>query len=102
MSNFTLLTQSPSRMCNSNDTEWDVSSYLILESHFLRRFAVIHVPGLTLCLLFYSQIKFVILLTVNHTIIIILSQRTLYWIIFPKLIFFFIHIYCLVDIVLIL
>ena len=47
-------------------------------------------------LTFNSQIKFVILLTVNNTILIILDQR-----IIPKLIFFFILITSLVDIVII-
>ena len=57
-----------------------------------------------ICQPFNSQINFVILPTVNHTILIMFFQRILYWInyIIPKLIFFVILITYLVDIVLIL
>ena len=49
-----------------------------------------------------SQIKFVILLIVNHTILIVGSENlVLDQLIIPKLIFFFILITYLVDIVLI-
>ena len=51
---------------------------------------------------FNSQIKFVILLTVNYTILVVSSENlVLDQLIIPKLIFFFIFITYLVDIVLI-
>ena len=51
---------------------------------------------------FNSQIKFVILFTVNHTILIVSSENlVLDQLIIPKLMFFFIFITYLVDIVLI-
>ena len=53
----------------------------------------------------HYMLKFVILLTVNHAILIMLIQRiilVLDQLIIPTLIFFFILITCLLDIVLIL
>ena len=53
-------------------------------------------------LTFNSQIKVVILLTVNHTILMSSENLVLDQLITPKLIFFFILITYLVDIILIL
>ena len=43
MSDFTLLTQGSSRMCNSYDTEWNVSTSSIFLLHFFALFVYLYV-----------------------------------------------------------